>query len=383
MTRNKLSRMTPSCKHQFTSLEAKLAAVEDPGQLPVDTTTSASVKHNPAAIETYTELGKADASHPGADEHTGPGRPTQPSTSTVRTWSRAPLEALGEQFFQVKTAYASGTYGMVKAQNVTNIKVLRTLWPHLVVLLVLVAAAIITEVVYGQHAAALLTGSRPQQALAAAIAFTIVLNGAAFFAAHWAYDAYPTMVRRHGVKVLGGVLFLIAVVALGLGLVVGGYDPIQISGVSGGGEAAVSVPRPDTRPLLTMTYTGIIVLITVAIAAGHLLFLHLFDSRMVTEVKRAEAHARNSSLDREQRRRVVTAVGDSYLAAIPTAHQEGQRRVSAFNAAFRRHCAPDIGEIFLDVTYDSTNPTWADDAREFIETVKNAEQPSPPLSLIA
>lgn len=365
------------------SREAELVAVEDRGDKPIDVTKPAAVEPNPKAVEKYGALGQADATNHGVDVYSGPDSPAAPSAGIVKTLSRSPLDALGQRFEQVRAAYAAGSYGKSAPSEVSRAKLVGSLWPIIVVIVAVAIAGIISEIVYGQHAAALLTGAAPDQALKAAIAFTLVFNGAALFAAHMAYDAYPAIVRQRGVRMLIGILLLIAVVAAGLGLVVGGYDPIHIQTVDGGAAASNAVPEPDTRPLLSMTYFGIIVLITVAIAAGHLLQLHLIDVKFVAKTKTAIAEAADKSLDWGSARALAIAVAQSYLDAIEAAHQQGRHRVGARNAAFRRNCSPEIGDMFDDVMYDDSEPSWAAEVESFITELDEQEPPAANLSLIA
>lgn len=379
-----MKNLKGASKEAYASLEAELAAVEDRGDQPIDVTTPAAIEPNPQAMEMYGKLAHADGVLSGGrDVFTGPESPEAPSAGLVKTMSRSPVDALGQKFEQVRAAYASGSFGKVVAAVVTRAQVVRSLWPIIVVMLAVVGAGFISETVYGQHAAALLSGATPDQALMAAIAFSLVINGGAFVGVHTAYESHPAMVKQHGGRILLGIGALIVLLALGLGLVIGGFDPVQIQVIKGGDAANNAVPEPDTRPLLALTYIGIVLLITAAIAVGHLLLLHLIDVNYVNKTKRAIAEAAEKSLDWAAANALAITVAQSYLDAIEPAHQQGRHRVGGWNTTFRRTLPPELNDMFQDIVYDDSEPTWAHEVRDFIKELEAQQPPTANITRIA
>lgn len=365
------------------SVEARLAAAEDrpnPARKPTD---SPQVTPNPTAIDCYVALGQADAAQPGADQHTGPERPTQPSANTVAHWARAPIDKLGLEYQQTKQAFADQTLGLVLPDKVRLRHILPGVLGLMAVLIGLVAAGIVVEIVYGQHAAALLSGDYPDIALAAAIAFALAVNASAFVAGGWLHATSPSIVRRHGVRLACIVAVLIALVAATLGLVVGGYDAGTLSAASGGSAITVEVATVSGRPLVALAYFTIVTLVSVGMAAGHLLLADAWDTRKVNALKAAEAKAERESLTARQQREVLATLCQAFLDGIPVAHLQGRRRVDAYNATFRRKAPLPVADMFDDITYDDTEPVWAQDARNTLVALTTTENGKPRLTLVS
>lgn len=367
----------------LTSIEARLAAVEDrpdPSRNPADLP---QVNPNPAAIECYSLLGPADAAQPGADQHTNPQGLTQPSADLVARWAHAPLDKLGLEYQQTKHAFAHQTLGQVEPEEIRARHILPKVLGLLFVLIALVAAGIVVEIVYGQHAAALLSGDYPEVALAAAIAFALAVNASAFVAGGWLHATSPSIVRRHGVRIVCITALLIGIVAATLGLVVGNYDQVTSSTVTGGGSSTVTTAVAAGRPLPAIAYFTIVVLISTALAAGHLLFADAWDTHKVKMTKDAEAKAEEASLSPWQQGESMATLCQTFLDCIPAAHLQGRRRVASYNSTFRRNAAPAIAEMFEDVAYDAVEPAWADDARALLEELSTAEARRAKLTLVA
>lgn len=365
------------------SVEARLAAAEDrpdPARKPTD---APQVTPNPAAIDCYVALGQVDAAQPGADQHTGPQRPVQPSASTVVHWARAAIDKLGLEHQQTKQAFADQTLGLVAPDKIRLRHILPSVLGLLAVLIGLVVAGVIVEIVYGQHAAALLSGDYPEMALAAAIGFALAVNASAFVAGGWVHATSPSIVRRHGVRVACIVAVLIALVAATLGLVVGGYNAGTQSTGSGGGSITVEVTTVSGRPLVALAYFAIVTLVSVGMAAGHLLLADAWDTSKVNALKAAEAKAEQESLTARQQSEVLATLCQAFLDGIPVAHLQGRRRVAAYNAAFRRNASPAVAEMFDDLTYDDTEPVWAQDARNTLAALTTTENGKPRLTLVS
>lgn len=367
----------------LTSIEARLAAVEDrpdPSRNPTDLP---QITPNPAAIECYASLGQADAAQPGADQHTNPQGLTQPSADLVARWAHAPLDKLGLEYQQTKQAFAHQTLGQVEPEEIRARHILPKMLGMLLVLIALVAAGIVVEIVYGQHAAALLSGDYPEVALAAAIAFALAVNASAFVAGGWLHATSPSIVRRHGVRIACITAILIGIVAAALGLVVGNYDQVTSITATGGGSSTVTTVVGAGRPLPALAYFTIVVLISTALAAGHLLFADAWDTNKVKAIKDAQAKAEEASLSPWQQGESMATICQTFLDCIPAANLQGRRRVASYNAAFRRNAAPAIAEMFDDVAYKDAEPAWAHDARGLLEELDTADARRAKLSLVA
>lgn len=367
----------PGTKHSDKlPIEAQMVSVEDKADANRPLTEPPVIQANPDAISCYRELGELDAQHPGADQHTGPHKPTQPSAALVRTSARSPLAALADRFAMLRAAYADGTLGQVTPTPVRIRQILPYMAGLVIVLVLLAFAAVTTEVVYGQTATALLTGAADDVALAAAIALSLAVNGAAIVAGGWLHKTHPSIVRRHGVKVASITAITVAGVALALGLVIGGFDTLRFDTATGGDAATVADPTADGRPLLTITYTLVLILVALAMAAGHLLLVDAFETHQVELTSQARTFAANSSLAPAAIAALMKTLGEAYLSAIPEAHRHGRQRVDTYNAAFRRTAGPELAELFNDVTYDDSEPIWADDVRALLKEISHHPIPA-------
>lgn len=356
----------------YASLEAKLAAVEDQLDPTSDPAQPPTVASNAEAMDVYAEMGKADAASPGIDKSTNI-KVAQPAAGSVLSWSRTPVVVLGQGFQRMRAAYQSGALGHVAEKIISHRKVAWSMWPKAALLWILVAAAATFEVVYGQHAAALLSRAYPDEALAAAVAVMLASNLGAYFAGSALYQKFPGIVAHTGARAAGIILTLTSGVAVALGLVLGGFDILPVSGVSGGGAATAQSTASQGRLLVTITYTALLVLVAVSIIVGHLLFSHSVQMRWMNKQKEAERDARLASLKGDTLRQVALKLTDAYIAAIDSAHFQGKRRVAAYNAAFRRSAAPAVNEMFDDVHYDNSAPDWKGDAEQFITELKKPE----------
>lgn len=352
-------------------IEAVLASVEDQADTSRPLTAPPFVFPNPRAVSKYHALGELDARNPGVDQHTGPNKPTQPSARLVITAARSPLTALGDRFALLHAAYADGTLGHVSAPTVRLGQILSHMAGLITVLGLLAVAAIITEVVYGKTATELLTGAEDNVALAAAIALSLGVNGAALVAGGWLHKTHPSVVRRHGVKVASVIAVIVASVALALGLVIGGYDSLTFDTVTGGGATTVTDQTDLGRPLLTATYTLVLVLVAIAMATGHLLLVDGFETHRVELISKARATAEAQTLGPTAVRELIQSLGLAYLSAIAEAHRQGRLRVETYNAAFRRAAHAELAELFDDVTYDDQEPAWARDVHSLLEQVSH------------
>lgn len=368
---------------ELTSIEARLAAVEDrpdPSRNPADLP---QVTPNPAAIDCYASLGQADAAQPGADQHTSPQGLTQPSADLVDRWAHAPLDKLGLEYQQTKQAFAHQTLGQVEPEEIRARHILPKVLGLLGVLFALAGAGIVVEIVYGQHAAALLSGDYPEVALGAAIAFALAINSSAFVAGGWLHATSPSIVRRHGVRIICITAVLIGIVAATLGLVVGNYDQVTSTTATGGGSSTVTTAVATGRPLPAIAYFTIVVLISTALAAGHLLFADAWDTHKVKAIKDAQARAEAASLSPWQQGESMATLCQTFLDCIPAAHMQGRRRVASYNSNFRRTAAPAIAEMFDDVAYHDAEPAFSDDARALLEELNTADARRAKLTLVA
>lgn len=350
-----------------SSLDAMLAEVEDRCDVANDPALPPTVLPNPRAMDVYAAIGEADARAPGVDAFSVAGGHQLPSAGTVRASSRAPLYALGESYQRMKAAFEAGTLGLVTASEVPRREAARTMRGQVAIMTIIVLAGAILEVVYGQHAAALLSGAYPDEALAAAVALMIICNGAAYTGAAGLYKKFPGVVAQHGARIFVIIMFLTSTLAVALGLVVGGYDLTDVSGVSGGGAATVDTAMAEGRPLVAFTYAAMLVLVSTAISAGHIHHAHSVDTVLLDMQKSAAEAADAASLDAEAQRRVARTLARSYVASADPAHFQGRRRVAAVNASFRRTASAEVSEAFADIEYDSAEPDWLQDARAFLD----------------
>ncbi|MFT4215973.1 MAG: hypothetical protein QM619_02150 [Micropruina sp.] len=358
------------------SAEARLIAAEDIVDTEWSVTDPPTVNANPRAIESYRELGEIDASRPAADLHTGPHRPTHPSGPLVAHAARSPLAMIGTRFAMMRASYADGTFGIAMPLKVGAKQIVpRMIW-LVFVLITLAIAAIVTEVVYGQAATALLTSADDRTALLAAITLSLSVNGASLVAGGWLHKTHPSIVRRQGGKVASTAAIMIAVVAVTLGLVVGGFDNLVIATATGGGATTVEVGTVPGRPLLTLTYTAILILVALAMAAGHLLIGDAYETNRVELTAQARADAQAASLGPEEAKSLLMNLGRAYLSVIPEAHRHGRQRVDTFNAAFRRAAGAELAELFADVVYDESEPAWAEDVRDMLDELDRHHGPS-------
>ena len=103
-----------------------------------------------------------------------------------------------------------------------------------------------------------------------------------------------------------------------------------MSTVEGGGAATAAPTGPHGRWTLAIAYTLILVIVSAAIAAGHLLILDKNTELKVTLVLDAERNAAKASLDPVQQTALIKSLGEAIIEAIPAAHQAG--------GAVRRDC---------------------------------------------
>lgn len=365
----------PTTDREPAGAQARLAAAHNDPVGPADLTLPPAVRTSEDTAQVYAEVGREDAAHPGADEHTGPARPEQPSAQAVRNSSRFPLDRLGERWEQLKAVYETGRLGRVAAVPVRRFRdVIARTWGYWVILALVLAAGVTAELVYGFRAAALLTLADPYTALIGAVAFSLAMNGLAWYAAHLVFAGNQNVVRTAGARIALGAFLLIAVLVAVLGLVVGGFDPIQMSTVEGGGAATAATTGPQGRWTLALAYTLILLTVSAAIAAGHLLILDRTSELEVSLVLDADRRADRASLDPAQQRSLITSLGEAIIAAVPTAHRAGEQYTAVYNASFRHHAPVVVGEMFLDVDYDDSDPDWLPAVRDYLDRL--AAQPA-------
>lgn len=100
--------------------------------------------------------------------------------------------------------------------------------------------------------------------------------------------------------------------------------------------------------------------------------------------QKAAERAAGASLKGDALRQVALKLTHAYIAGIDSAHFQGKRRVAAYNAAFRRSALPAINEMFIDIEYDASDPTWQTDAERFSDELTGKEPPEAPnLSMVS
>lgn len=347
------------------SLEAELVAAEAATRVGPDSLTEAPVvADNPAAIAAYTRLAECDAASGCTDVWSVPATP--PSTGLVVETAQTPLHRLGERFAAFHTLYVRGLLGRVDPEPVTRRQILRQLWPYLVILGLALGAVIIVEVIYGATAADLLARNQHWVSVTAAVATTLLFNGLAWYLGHVVHHSHPQLLRRRGLLVaLGGALAITFVVAC-LGLVIGGWDPVQITTVTGGGANQVTAVEADHRPLLAATYIGLVLLASLTVGLGHYLLLAEAEERYVHQVKSNQRAAAEASLSRPEQRALATRLAQAYLDAIPTAVSHVRRRIEAYNAGFTRRSTPDVNDGITLVAHEPVDPLWATQAQRLL-----------------
>jgi hypothetical protein len=352
---------------EWPSIQARLAAAHNEPIGPADITAPPNVGINPKATGAYEEIGRYDASHPGVDEHAGPDRPEQPSARAVRNSSRAPLDRLGERWEQIKARYQTGQLGLVPPKAVHLLRELaKHTWHLWLILFIVIGAGVTAELVYGVRAAALLTVADPMTALVGAIAFSFAMNGLAWYAAHLLFTSNQNVVRRNGTKFALGAAILIGILVSILALVVGGFDPIQMTTVEGGGAAEANTAGSIARWTLAGAYGLILTIVSASIAAGHLLILDRNTDLKVKLLKDAERKSQQESLDPTQQNALVISLAEAVIEAIDAAHRAGRHYVAVYNASFRRHAPVVIAELFADVEYDDQDPDWLPGLRAYL-----------------
>lgn len=359
------------------SAQARLATMHSEPIGPIDISVPPNVTADPTAVRLYQDIGCEDGRRPGADEHSGPGRPEQPSAAAVRNSSRSPLDRLGERWEQIKTAYETGRIGQVLPQGVRLFRELaKHTWHYWLILAIVLAAGVTAELVYGVRAAALLTVADPMTSLLGAIAFSLAMNGLAWYAAHMLFTSNQNVVRGSGTKIALAVAVLIGILVSILGMVVGGVDPVQMNTVDGGAAAVATTVGPHARWTLAAAYTLILTIVSTSITAGHLLILDTNADLKVTLLKDAERKAKQESLGSMQQTALVISLGEAIIEAIPSAHRVGRQYVEVYNASFRQEAPVAIAEMFLDVEYDDRDPEWLRGVRTYLDARRNigAEQ---------
>lgn len=372
-----LSTATPSTGAHLASLQAAVVAVEDRNNEPPSRPFVPIVRDNPPAVDAYVALGRYDAEHPGADIHTGPSKPLTASWRFVNETAHSPLTALGDWFAQFRTLYREGLLGHRDPEPVPAWRVALAAAPLVGVLILLAVAGIITEVIYGQSASALLTAADPTTALASAIAISLSVNGLAIAAGGWVHKTNPSIVRRGGPRVAAITAFLIAALAGTLGLVIGGYDNLTFATTSGGSATTVNAATPPGRPLVTFTYFVIMVMIAFAMAIGHLLIADTLDTKRIELEVKAKAVANSSSVNETERHDLARAICQDTLSAIQDAQRQARVRVQAYRAAFMQSAASELAEVFdfPDLLAD-TAPAWADDVVAMLEELDDEPAPA-------
>lgn len=353
----------PAATH---GIQAHLVSVEDQVDLSTPLTAPPIVPENPHAVDAYTRLGAHDAAHPGADIHTGPAKPRTPSETFVLESARAPLTALGERFAAFRAALAQGSLGQIVPEPVPVRQVFRGALTYVVAFALLLLAANVVEVLYGVKAAEVLAGRNSNESLAAAIALSLALNGTAFIASGWLHRTHPSLVVRQGGKTACIAAILVALVAVTLGLVVGGFDVTDLGVASGGGRTTVESTTSSQNALLFLTYTTILVLVAFGVAAAHLLIAHILDARRIELTIAARNAAERASLSPSQQAHLARRLCSSYLSAIADAHRQGRVRVDAYTSEFKRTAPPELSELFVYPDYDSSAPAWDADVHAMI-----------------
>lgn len=347
------------------SLEADLVAAETATRVGPDSLSEAPiVADNPAAIAAYTRLADYDAASPCTDEFSLP--PAPPSAGLVCETAQTPLHRLGERFADFHTHYVRGLLGRVDPAPVTHRQILRQLWPYLVILGLAIGAVVAVEVIYGATAADLLARNQHWVSVTAAIATTLLFNGLAWYLGHALHQSHPQLVRRRGwIITLSGALG-IAFVVVCLGLVIGGWDPVQIPTASGGGANQVTSVEADHRPLLAATYIGLVLLASLTVGIGHYLLLGEVERRYIHQVKSNERAAAEASLTRPEQRVLAACLAQAYLDAIPTAESHIRRRIEAYNAVFTRRSTPEVNDAITLVTHEPVDPLWTAQAQRLL-----------------
>lgn len=364
----KTTKNTPTAQVLPTlAVKAQLVAAEAGSLTQAGPETAPTVPANPQAVHLYEALGVEDSASPGADIHTGPGRPLPPSEGFVKEAARSPLARLGEQFDRFRVAYADGSLGQVQPLRPTWWEVWRSNIGLLAILVLLVHAGVCVDLVYGSTASALLSGASDWMSTLVAVALTLGLNGLAFVASGWLHKTNPSIVRRQGVRFAFLALILTAVILAVLALVVGGFDALTIEVATGGGPITTTTGQGSGRWLLTAAYFGVMILIPTAVGAAHLLLRDQMDTTLVTLTKQAEAAAAAASLGETEARQLAIALSNAYLSGIAVGHEHGKTRVGAYNTAFRRGLPPELVELFTEVVYDDAEPAWATDARALLD----------------
>lgn len=380
-------RTPPMLPGAGTRAELKLAVAESQPLRPFDLRLPPLVVTRPESLEAIAELAEDDARSPAFDRQSGSGQsgsgsggsgsaPRPASADLVLRWSRAGLDRLRERALTVLAALEAGTLGQVEPVPVRRRLHLGSLLPAMVVLV----AAVVTEVVYGQNVAQLLTGLDPGWAVAGAVGFTLGLNALAYTAASALHLSRPALLTHRGAWISAAATLLIMLLAVVLGLVAGGFDAAGASGgltggVTGGGEAsATGSGTAAGQPLLADAYCLIIAVIFSASFLAHLIHQHLRDAAYVRDSARAARDAARASLDPQQQRRVAITALRAHLSAVPAAHDHGRGLVGAYNAHLRRLTGIEENERWADLAYVDDDPPWV---RELAETLDRLEAVPP------
>jgi len=348
-----------------SSPEARIVAAESLTTVgPDDLDLPPVINNNPAAIDAYAAQGIADAASPGLDIHSP--TPVHPSAGTVTEVAMTPMIRLGERFQAFHARHASGQLGRVAPLPVKALQILKGMWHYLAIMLLVLGSAVTVEIIYGSSAADLLARNTHDISVRAAVAATIVLNGGAWFFADLAHRANPHLARRRGLWIAFVGFLGIALVVTCLGLVIGGWDPLEITNVTGGGGNTTAEPTTDHRWLLTTTYVALVILATLVTAAGHYLVLDTYQTKYVNLTKTNEKTAEAASLNRAGQDALAAQLARSYLDAVPAAENHIRTRLNTYTAAFARHSSAELNDAMAPLTYTPITPLWAAQAQDLI-----------------
>jgi hypothetical protein len=354
----------------------RLAVAESAPLDPSDLSKPPIVVTDPQSLRAVEAIAKLDAAALGFEQRANP--PTPPSGEFVGRLARAKLDRLGERAWQVVRELDVGRLGEVQPQPIKRTLAVKPL----AIFGFVVLAGVVTEIVYGQNAAQILTGGTPRMALLGAIGFTVAVNVLAYAAAGIVYAASPNFLVNRGARVGAATLLLLVTLAAVMGLVVGGFDPADPvgGGIAGGGVTTVGVPdTPDTRPLLAAAYFGILAVIALASFLAHLLYLHEHAALRTRKLHHAQRDARVASLDELAQRRAAVAVLRAHIEAVPVAHAHGRVLIAAYAAALRRELDPDLRAHWVGIDYDDTDPQWLAEIARQITAMSGPHQKTSPI----
>jgi hypothetical protein len=351
--------------------EETLVAVQNLPVGPDDLTLPPLIVTDPRAVAAVCEIAERDARSPGMDMHSRD--PIPPSANFVAAVGRSKLDRVEERAQAVISAAESGFLGRrLAARPALPVSMGMLVYFGLVLL-----TAAVTEVIYGQTSAQILTGATPDVALLGALGFTLATNLLAWGSASAVHRGRPGLLHNHGVRIGAWTLLMIFGVAVVLGLVVGGYDPAQpiAGGISGGGVTEVVTGATTAhRPLLALAYFGLLTVIICSSFLAHLLHLDQVDRRRVEALKELERLAEAASLDDESRPRVAAEMLQAHLDAVDLVHAEGRRLVAEYNAAFARALNdPDIS--WRPAAYDDSRPVWTARIETYISATRGRTAP--------